>query len=148
MIKIEESSDRGNSMGGTRDGFNYQNLHCNKRSLSVDLKLDEDQTIFKRLVAKADIILENFHPEVKFRLGVNYQSLKAINPMIICVSINGFSQQCPLAQRPVVDQIIQGMSGFMSVTGTYASGPFRTGVDHDRCECRHEFVDYCTNGAI
>ncbi|WP_202963177.1 CoA transferase, partial [Aeromonas aquatica] len=76
VIKIEEPTDRGDSMGGSREGFDYQNLHRNKHSLSVNLKTDEGQMILKRLVAKADIVLENFRPEVKFRLGVDYESLK------------------------------------------------------------------------
>lgn len=128
VIKIEEPTDLGDSMGGPREGFDYQNLHRNKRSLSVDLKSSDGQAILKRLVAKADVVLENFRPEVKFRLGVDYASLKALNPTIICGSISGFGQQGPLATRPAVDQIIQGMSGLMSVTGTDTSGPLRTGV--------------------
>ncbi len=128
VIKIEEPTDRGDSMGGSREGFDYQNLHRNKHSLSVNLKTDEGQMILKRLVAKADIVLENFRPEVKFRLGVDYESLKTINPRIICGSISGFGQQGPCASRPAVDQIIQGVSGIMSLTGTSDTGPLRTGV--------------------
>ncbi|MFP2240979.1 CaiB/BaiF CoA transferase family protein [Pseudescherichia vulneris] len=128
VIKIEEPTDRGDSMGGSREGFDYQNLHRNKHSLSVNLKTEDGQQIIKRLVAKADIVLENFRPEVKFRLGVDYESLKTINPRIICGSISGFGQQGPYANRPAVDQIIQGMSGIMSLTGTSDTGPLRTGV--------------------
>ncbi|NDL14456.1 formyl-CoA transferase [Photorhabdus sp. HUG-39] len=128
IIKIEEPTDKGDSMGGTREGFDYQDLHRNKKSLSVNLKTKQGQGILQRLVRKADIVLENFRPEVKFRLGVDYESLKKINPRIICGSISGFGQNGPYSSRPAVDQIVQGMSGLMSVTGTQESGALRTGV--------------------
>ncbi|CDH32287.1 CaiB/BaiF CoA transferase family protein [Xenorhabdus bovienii] len=128
IIKIEEPTDKGDSMGGSREGFDYQNLHRNKKSLSVNLKTEQGQQILQRLIRKADVVLENFRPDVKFRLGVNYESLKKINPRIICGSISGFGQEGPYRSRPAVDQIVQGMSGLMSVTGTKESGALRTGA--------------------
>jgi len=115
-------------MGGKREGFDYQNLHRNKRSLSLNLKTAEGKAIFKKLALRADIILESFRPSVKYRLGVDYDSLREANPRIICGSISGFGQTGPYAERPAVDQIIQGMSGLMSVTGLAGQGPVRAGA--------------------
>ncbi|MFP5391874.1 MAG: CaiB/BaiF CoA transferase family protein [Gammaproteobacteria bacterium] len=128
VIKIEEPSDLGDSMGGPRQGFDYQNLHRAKQSLSLNLKTREGQAVFHQLVQKADVVLENFRPDVKFRLGLDYPTLKAINPRIICGSISGFGQTGPYRERPAVDQIIQGMSGLMSVTGFPEQGPVRAGA--------------------
>lgn len=128
IIKIEEPADLGDSMGGSREGFDYQNLHRNKQSLSLNLKTDDGQSVLKKLVGKADVVLENFRPEVKYRLGLDYDSLKSINERIICGSISGFGQTGPYCTRPAVDQIIQGMSGLMSVTGIPGSGPVRVGA--------------------
>lgn len=128
VIKIEEPTDLGDSMGGSRDGFDYQNLHRNKQSLSLNLKSDDGQAVFRKLVRKADVVLENFRPEVKYRLGVDYELLREINPRVICGSISGFGQTGPYRTRPAVDQIIQGMAGFMSVTGYPGQGPLRAGA--------------------
>ncbi len=128
VIKVEEPTDKGDSMGGSRHGFDFQNLHRNKKSLTINLKKEEGQVVFKRLVKNADILLENFRPEVKFRLGADYETLKSINSRIICGSISGFGQSGPYSGRPAVDQIVQGMSGLMSVTGTNDSGPLRVGA--------------------
>jgi crotonobetainyl-CoA:carnitine CoA-transferase CaiB-like acyl-CoA transferase len=128
VIKIEAPSDISDSMGGTREGFDYQNLHRNKRSLSLNLKTTEGKSIFKKLAARADIVLESFRPSVKYRLGVDYDSLRQANPRIICGSISGFGQTGPYAERPAVDQIVQGMSGLMSVTGFAGQGPVRAGA--------------------
>jgi crotonobetainyl-CoA:carnitine CoA-transferase CaiB-like acyl-CoA transferase len=128
VIKIEAPSDISDSMGGTREGFDYQNLHRNKRSLSLNLKTAEGKSIFKKLAARADIVLESFRPSVKYRLGVDYDSLRQANPRIICGSISGFGQTGPYAERPAVDQIVQGMSGLMSVTGFAGQGPVRAGA--------------------
>jgi len=128
VIKIEAPSDISDSMGGKREGFDYQNLHRNKRSLSLNLKTAEGKAIFKKLALRADIILESFRPSVKYRLGVDYDSLREANPRIICGSISGFGQTGPYAERPAVDQIIQGMSGLMSVTGLAGQGPVRAGA--------------------
>jgi crotonobetainyl-CoA:carnitine CoA-transferase CaiB-like acyl-CoA transferase len=128
VIKIEAPSDTSDSMGGDRDGFDYQNLHRNKRSLSLNLKMAEGKAIFGKLAARADIVLESFRPSVKHRLGVDYDTLRQANPRIICGSISGFGQTGPTAERPAVDQIIQGMSGLMSVTGLPGQGPVRAGA--------------------
>lgn len=128
VIKIEAPSDTDDSMGGTREGFDYQNLHRNKQSLSLNLKTEEGKEIFRKLARKADVVLENFRPAVKYRLGVDYESLQKINPRIICGSISGFGQTGPYRERPAVDQIIQGMSGLMSVTGFPDQGPVRVGA--------------------
>lgn len=128
VIKIEAPSDASDSMGGTREGFDYQNLHRNKRSLSLNLKTSEGKSIFGKLVARADIVLESFRPSVKYRLGADYESLRQANPRIICGSISGFGQTGPYADRPAVDQIVQGMSGLMSVTGYPGQGPVRAGA--------------------
>jgi crotonobetainyl-CoA:carnitine CoA-transferase CaiB-like acyl-CoA transferase len=115
-------------MGGKREGFDYQNLHRNKRSLSLNLKTEEGKSIFRKLALRADIVLESFRPSVKYRLAVDYESLRQANPRIICGSISGFGQTGPYAARPGVDQIIQGMSGLMSVTGFAGQGPVRAGA--------------------
>ena len=128
VIKIEAPSDISDSMGGDRDGFDYQNLHRNKRSLSLNLKTAEGKAIFGKLAARADVVLESFRPSVKHRLGVDYNTLRHANPRIICGSISGFGQTGPTAERPAVDQIIQGMSGLMSVTGLLGQGPVRAGA--------------------
>jgi crotonobetainyl-CoA:carnitine CoA-transferase CaiB-like acyl-CoA transferase len=128
VIKIEPPWDKSDSMGGNREGFDYQNLHRNKRSLSLNLKTEEGKSIFRKLALRADIVLENFRPSVKYRLGVDYESLRQANPRIIYGSISGFGQTGPYADRPAVDQIIQGMSGLMSVTGLAGQGPVRAGA--------------------
>jgi len=128
VIKIEAPSDSSDSMGGRREGFDYQNLHRNKQSLSLNLKMAEGKSIFRKLAQRADIVLESFRPSVKYRLGVDYDSLRQVNPRIICGSISGFGQTGPYAERPAVDQIVQGMSGLMSVTGLPGQGPVRAGA--------------------
>ena len=106
----------------------FQNLNRNKRSLTLNLKKPEGLAVFKRLVADADVVVENWRPDVKFRLGVDYESLRAINPRVILASISGFGQTGPYAERPGFDQIIQGMGGLMSVTGLPGQGPVRAGL--------------------
>jgi len=128
VIKIEAPSDISDSMGGKREGFDYQNLHRNKQSLSLNLKTPEGKSVFAKLALRADIVLESFRPDVKHRLGVDYQSLRQLNSRIVCGSISGFGQTGPYAARPGVDQIIQGMSGLMSVTGLAGQGPVRAGA--------------------
>ncbi|HEX4193262.1 MAG TPA: CaiB/BaiF CoA-transferase family protein [Stellaceae bacterium] len=128
VIKVEAPTDTSDSMGGKREGFDYQNLHRNKHSLSLNLKTAEGKAIFRKLAARADVVLESFRPSVKYRLGVDYESLRQANPRIICGSISGFGQTGPYAERPAVDQIIQGMSGLMSVTGLAGQGPLRAGA--------------------
>jgi formyl-CoA transferase len=130
VIKIESPPgvDANEGMGGPRDGADFQNLHRNKRSITLNLKLPEGREIFNRLAKKSDVVVENYRPDVKYRLGVDYESLKAINPRIILASISGFGQDGPYLTRPGFDQIAQGMSGLMSVTGEPGKGPMRTGA--------------------
>ena len=130
VIKIESPPgvDANEGMGGPRNGADFQNLHRNKRSITLNLKLPEGREIFTRLAEKADVVVENYRPDVKYRLGVDYESLKAINPRIVLASISGFGQDGPYLKRPGFDQIAQGMSGLMSVTGEPGKGPMRTGA--------------------
>jgi len=106
----------------------FQNLNRNKRSLTLNLKLPEGREVFRRLVENADVVVENWRPDVKKRLGVDYEALSAINPRIVLASISGFGQDGPYAGRPGFDQIIQGMGGLMSVTGLPGQGPVRAGL--------------------
>ena len=130
VIKIESPPgvDANEGMGGPREGPDFQNLHRNKRSMTLNLKLPEGREVFARLVKNADVVVENYRPDVKYRLGLDYESLKAINPRIILASISGFGQDGPYLDRPGFDQIAQGMSGLMSVTGFPGQGPMRTGA--------------------
>ena len=127
VIKIEAPGDT-SDMGGPRAGPDFQNLHRNKRSLTLNLKSDEGKKIFMKLAAKADVIVENFRPEVKHRLGIDYDSLAAKNEGLVYASISGFGQDGPLAGRPGFDQIAQGMGGLMSITGEPGRGPMRVGI--------------------
>jgi crotonobetainyl-CoA:carnitine CoA-transferase CaiB-like acyl-CoA transferase len=113
---------------GNRLGGDFQNLNRNKRALTLNLKKPEGLAVFKRLVKDADVVVENWRPDVKARLGVDYESLKAINPRIILASISGFGQDGPYAKRPGFDQIVQGMGGLMAVTGFPETGPIRAGI--------------------
>jgi crotonobetainyl-CoA:carnitine CoA-transferase CaiB-like acyl-CoA transferase len=132
VIKIEPPGDDGRDVTGSRrEGFDFQNLHRNKRSLGLNLKTKEGLAIFMKLAAKADVIVENFRSEVKFRLGVDYESVKKVNPRIVYGSISGFGQTGPYAKRPGVDQIAQGMGGLMSITGFPGQGPVRVGIPID-----------------
>ena len=127
VIKIEApEGDAG--LGGERHGPDFQNLHRNKRSLTLNLKAPEGLAVLKRLVARADVVVENYRPDVKFRLGVDYESLKAVNSRIVYASISGFGQDGPYRDRPGFDQIAQGMGGLMSITGEPGRGPMRVGI--------------------
>jgi formyl-CoA transferase len=130
VIKIESPPgvDANEGMGGPRHGPDFQNLHRNKRSMTLNLKLPEGREVFARLAKAADVVVENYRPDVKYRLGVDYDALKAINPRIVLASISGFGQDGPYEKRPGFDQIAQGMSGLMSVTGHPGQGPMRTGA--------------------
>lgn len=131
VIKIEppqRDSGAGSSPTGGRRGSDEQNLHRNKQSLALDLKSPQGQQVFYNLASQADIIVENFRSDVKFRLGIDYQTIRQHNPGIIYASISGFGQEGPDAARPGVDQIVQGMSGLMSITGEPGGGPMRVGV--------------------
>ena len=113
---------------GSRDGFDYQNLHRNKRVISLNLKSEAGHAAFLRLVRKADVVVENMRPEVKHRLKVAYDDLKPINPRLVYGSISGFGQDGPYGKRAGVDQIAQGMGGLMSITGEPGRGPMRVGI--------------------
>ncbi len=127
VIKIEApEGDAG--LGGERHGPDFQNLHRNKRSLTLNLKAPEGVEILQRLVEKSDVVVENYRPDVKFRLGVDYESLKKINKRIVYASISGFGQDGPYRDRPGFDQIAQGMGGLMSITGLPGQGPVRVGI--------------------
>jgi crotonobetainyl-CoA:carnitine CoA-transferase CaiB-like acyl-CoA transferase len=126
VIKIESVEPE--DLGGAREGADFQNLHRNKRSMTLNLKAPEGKAIFMKLVKTADIVVENYRPDVKFRLGIDYESLRAVNKRIILASISGFGQDGPYRERPGFDQIGQGMSGIMSVTGFPGQGPVRAGA--------------------
>ena len=129
VIKIEPPADGDvDVMGGKRHGFDFQNLHRNKRSITLNLKSQEGKAIFMALAKQADVIVENYRSDVKHRLGVDYESVSKINPRIIYGSISGFGQSGPDATRPGVDQIAQGMGGLMSITGLPGQGPVRVGI--------------------
>jgi len=130
VIKVESPPgvDPNEGMGGPRHGPDVQNLHRNKRSLTLNLKQPQAREIFHKLVKTADVVVENYRPDVKYRLGIDYDSLAKINPRIILASISGFGQDGPYRDRPGFDQIAQGMSGLMSVTGAPGEGPMRTGA--------------------
>ena len=123
VIKIEPRGDDGRDVTGSRrEGFDFQNLHRNKRSLTLNLKTEDGLAIFMKLAEKADVVVENFRSTVKHRLGVDYESVKKVNPRIVYGSISGFGQTGPYAKRPGVDQIAQGMGGLMSITGLAGPG--------------------------
>ena len=126
VVKIENTELE--DMGGARDGPDFQNLHRNKRSMTLNLKAPEGKAIFMKLVETADIVVENYRPDVKFRLGIDYESLKKVNKRVILASISGFGQDGPYQGRPGFDQIAQGLSGIMSVTGAPGKGPMRVGA--------------------
>src|SRR6201996_5223441 len=129
VIKIEtpehvEAAD----MGGPRTGPDFSNLHRNKRSITLNLKSLEGVAALKRMVKRADVLVENYRPDVKRRLGIDYKTLAKINPKLVYASISGFGQTGPYATRPGFDQIAQGMGGLMSITGLPGQGPVRVGI--------------------
>ncbi len=129
VVKVELPPAAGEvGLGGPRHGPDFQNLHRNKRSMTLNLKSKEGLALFKKLVADADVVVENYRPDVKNRLGIDYASLAEINPRIIYGSISGFGQDGPYLPRPGVDQIAQGMGGLMSITGLPGDGPVRAGI--------------------
>lgn len=131
VIKIEQvpsAASAGRAINGARRGSDEQNLHRNKQSLCLNLKDAQGLALFKRLAESADIVVENFKVEVKHRLGIDYDSLRAINPRLIYASISGFGQDGPYGERAGVDQVVQGMSGLMSITGFPDGEPTRVGV--------------------
>jgi formyl-CoA transferase len=128
VIKIETPPGVEEPMGGPREGGDFQNLHRNKRSMTLNLKKPGGIAALKRMVKKADVLVENFRPDVKKRLGIDYKTLSKINRKLIYASISGFGQDGPYANRPGFDQIAQGMGGLMSVTGLPGQGPVRVGI--------------------
>src|SRR5580698_5073123 len=130
VIKIETPPgvDDKEGMGGPRLGPDFQNLHRNKRSLTLNLKSADGVAIFKKLAAAADVVVENYRPDVKFRLGIDYETLRAINPKLVYASISGYGEDGPYRDRAGFDQIAQGMGGLMSITGLPGQGPVRAGI--------------------
>lgn len=128
VIRIEPPSQGNEGVLGRRDGSDFQNLHRNKRAMTLNLKTAEGRDIFMQLAETADVIVENMRPGVTRRLGVDFESVKTRNPRIVYGSISGFGQYGPYAERPSLDQIAQGMTGIMSVTGLPGQGPVRAGV--------------------
>jgi len=128
-IKVEMPPGAGEmDMGGPRHGPDFQNLHRNKRGITLDLKSPDGVAVFRRLAAKADVVVENFRPDVKTRLGIDYPALSKLNQRLVYASISGFGQDGPYRDRPGVDQIAQGLGGLMSITGEPGRGPMRVGV--------------------
>ena len=130
VIKIELPPRPGGGDGitGERHGFDFQNLHRNKRSLTLNLKADAGRDIFMQLAKDVDVIVENYRPGVKHRLGIDYEAVREVNPRIVYGSISGFGQSGPYRDRPGVDQIAQGLGGLMSITGLPGQGPVRVGI--------------------
>ena len=130
VIKIETPPhlEKGEGPGGPRHGPDFQNLHRNKRSITLDLKSPQGLAAFLRMVEKADVVVENFRPDVKDRLGIGYESLRKVNKRIVLASISGFGQDGPYRERPGFDQIAQGLGGLMSITGLPGQGPVRVGI--------------------
>jgi len=130
VIKVESPPgvDPNEGMGGAREGPDFQNLHRNKRSITLNLKEADGLALFMQMVQRSDVVVENYRADVKHRLGIDYDSLKKVNPRIILASISGFGQDGPYSSRPGFDQIAQGMGGFMSVTGFPGQGPVRAGT--------------------
>jgi crotonobetainyl-CoA:carnitine CoA-transferase CaiB-like acyl-CoA transferase len=130
VIKIESPPqlETGEPLGGPREGPDFQNLHRNKRSITLNLKAPEGRAAFLRMVKKADVVVENFRPDVKKRLKIDYKDLQKVNPKLVYASISGFGQNGPYADRPGFDQIAQGMGGLMSITGLPGQGPVRVGI--------------------
>src|SRR4051812_37860440 len=130
VIRVEPppSDAEASELAGRRDGSDFQNLHRNKRAITLNLKSDEGREILMRLAEQADVIVENMRPGVTKRLGVDFESVRKRNPRLVYGSISGFGQYGPYTSRPSIDQIAQGMSGIMSVTGIPGQGPVRVGV--------------------
>jgi formyl-CoA transferase len=128
VIKVEPPGEQVDATGSRRDGFDFQNLHRNKRSMTLNLKSKEGLEVFFALAKQADVVVENYRSDVKHRLGIDYEAVRQVNPRIVYGSISGFGQDGPYAGRPGVDQIAQGMGGLMSITGHPGQGPVRVGI--------------------
>jgi formyl-CoA transferase len=128
VIRIEPPDSGAEEISGARHGSDFQNLHRNKRAIRLNLKSPEGHAAFMRLVQRADVVVENMRAQVKHRLKVSWDDVRQVNPRIVYGSISGFGQDGPYGKRPGVDQIAQGMSGLMSITGLPGQGPVRAGI--------------------
>ena len=128
VIRIEPPDTGAEEISGDRDGPDFQNLHRNKRMVQLNLKSPDGHAAFMKLVATADVIVENMRANVKHRLGIAWDDIHAINPRLVYGSISGFGQTGPYAARAGVDQIAQGLGGLMSITGAPGQGPMRVGI--------------------
>ena len=128
VVKIEQPGRGDGQMGDARLGADFQNLHRNKRSITLNLKSEGGKAVFMKLAESADVIVENYRPDVKHRLGIDYETVRAINPGIVYGSISGFGQDGPYGNLPGFDQVAQGMGGLMSITGLAGQGPVRAGI--------------------
>ena len=130
VIKIEmpPGLDEGEGPGGPRDGSDFQNVHRNKRGITLNLKSPEGVAILKKLARNADVVVENYRPDVKRKLGIDYETLAAVNPRLVYASISGYGEDGPYRLRPGFDQIAQGLGGLMSITGVPGQGPLRVGI--------------------
>jgi formyl-CoA transferase len=128
VIRIEPPDTSRDGFGGARAGYDFQNLHRNKRSLALDLKHPEGHAAFLKLAAEADVLVENMRVRVKHRLKIAYEDLAPLNPRLVYASISGFGQTGPYSERAGVDQIAQGMGGLMTITGEPGRGPMRVGI--------------------
>ena len=128
VVKIEQPGRGDGQMGDARLGPDFQNLHRNKRSMTLNLKTEEGKSVFMRLAESSDVVVENYRPGVKHRLGIDYEAVKAVNPGIVYASISGFGQDGPYGDLPGFDQVAQGMGGLMSITGLPGQGPVRAGI--------------------
>ncbi len=130
VVKIEmpPGLDEGEGPGGPRDGSDFQNVHRNKRGMTLNLKSPDGVAILKKLAAQSDVLVENYRPDVKDRLGIGYEAMAAVNPRLVYGSISGYGEDGPYRMRPGFDQIAQGMGGLMSITGLPGQGPVRVGI--------------------
>jgi formyl-CoA transferase len=128
VIKIEVPAELEQDMGGPRHGPDFQNLHRNKRSMTLNLKETRGVEVFKHMAKQADVIIENYRPEIKHKLGIDYETIRLLNKRIVYGSISGFGQDGPYRERPGFDQIAQGLGGLMSITGLPGQGPVRVGI--------------------
>jgi crotonobetainyl-CoA:carnitine CoA-transferase CaiB-like acyl-CoA transferase len=130
VIRIEEPVTQEHAAEAARQRLtpDFQNLQRNKRSLTLDLKAAAGREVLLRLVHEADVLVENYRPDVKHRLQIDYATLAAVNPRLVYASVSGFGQDGPYAQRPGFDQVVQGLSGLMSITGLPGQGPVRAGI--------------------
>lgn len=127
VIKVE-APDTEEDGTGDRHHYDFQNIHPNKRSLTLNLKTDKGRSILFQLVEQSDVLVENYRPDVKHRLGIDYETLSKLNPRLVYASISGFGQTGPYRERPGLDQIAQGLSGLMTVNGEPGRGPMRVGL--------------------